>query len=43
MWNIRYWVKKGLFAHLDRDENNVCYFDERDLQWVALMQCMRET
>lgn len=40
---LRYWAKKGLFAHLDRDENNVRYFDERDLQWVALVQCMRET
>lgn len=40
---LRYWARKGLFAHLDRDENNVRYFDERDLQWVALVQCMRET
>ena len=40
---LKYWAKKGLFSHLDRDENNVRYFDERDLQWVALVQCMRET
>ena len=40
---LRYWAKKGLFSHLDRDENNVRYFDERDLQWVALVQCMPPT
>ncbi|OBV29279.1 hypothetical protein BKN38_06205 [Helicobacter sp. CLO-3] len=40
---IRYWAKRGLFSHIERDENNVRYFSERDLQWVALAQCMRET
>ncbi|TKX29596.1 MerR family transcriptional regulator [Campylobacter sp. MIT 12-5580] len=40
---IRYWAKRGLFSHIQRDENNVRYFSQRDLQWVALAQCMRET
>ena len=40
---IRYWAKCGLFSHIDRDDNGYRYFSERDLQWVGLVQCMRET
>lgn len=40
---LRYWAKCGLFAHLDRDDNGYRYFSERDLQWVSLVQCMRQT
>ena len=40
---LRYWAKCGLFAHLDRDDNGYRYFSERDLQWVGLVQCMRQT
>lgn len=40
---LRYWAKCGLFSHLDRDENGYRYFSQRDLQWVGLVQCMRQT
>ncbi len=40
---LRYWAKCGLFSHLDRDDNGYRYFSQRDLQWVGLVQCMRQT
>lgn len=40
---LRYWAKCGLFSHIERDDNGYRYFSERDLQWVGLAQCMRET
>ena len=40
---LRYWAKMGLFSHIDRDDNGYRWFSERDLQWVGLAQCMRET
>ena len=39
---IRFWAKKGLFSHLQRDKNGVRYFSEQDLQLVSLVQCFRE-
>lgn len=40
---LRYWAKMQLFSHIDRDDNGYRWFSERDLQWVGLAQCMRET
>lgn len=40
---LRYWAKCGLFSHIDRDDNGYRYFSQRDLQWVGLVQCMRQT
>lgn len=40
---LRYWAKRGLFSHIDRDDNGYRYFSQRDLQWVSLVQCMRQT
>ena len=40
---LRYWAKMGLFSHIERDDNGYRYFSERDLQWVGLVQCMRQT
>ena len=39
---IRFWAKKGLFTHLQRDKNGVRYFDKQDLQLVSLVHCFRE-
>ncbi|GAD18692.1 MerR family DNA-binding transcriptional regulator [Helicobacter fennelliae] len=30
---IRHLARMGLFSHIERDENNIRYFSEYDLQW----------
>jgi DNA-binding transcriptional MerR regulator len=40
---LRYYDKEGLFPHVSRDENNVRLFSEQDLEWVFLVQCLRDT
>lgn len=42
-YTLRFYDKEGLFPHVSRDENNVRLFSEADLEWVHLVQCMRDT
>ena len=34
---IRFWLDKGLFPFVERDENGVRYFAKSDMEW--LRQC----
>lgn len=40
---VRFYDKEGLFPHVARDEHNVRLFSEQDLEWVGVVQCLRET
>lgn len=40
---LRFYDKEGLFPHVSRDANNVRLFSEVDLEWVSIVQCLRET
>ena len=31
---LRFWAKKGLFPFVEKDDNQVKYFSERDVEWV---------
>lgn len=42
-YTLRFYDKEGLFPHLARGENNVRLFSEEDLEWVSIVQCLRET
>ncbi|MFQ6342341.1 MerR family transcriptional regulator [Campylobacter sp. VTCC 70190] len=38
---LRFWIAKGLFPFIQRDDNGVRYFSENDLEWVAWIECYR--
>ncbi|MDD3242864.1 MAG: MerR family transcriptional regulator [Eubacteriales bacterium] len=40
---LRYYANEGLFPHITRDAHNVRLFSEEDLEWVALVRCLRRT
>jgi DNA-binding transcriptional MerR regulator len=40
---LRFYDKEGLFPYVSRDENNVRLFSEQDLDWVSIVQCLRDT
>jgi DNA-binding transcriptional MerR regulator len=40
---VRYYDNHGLIPFVKRDEYNNRVFDERDLQWVHLIACLRQT
>lgn len=40
---LRFYDNKGLFPNLSRDQNNNRVFSEQDLNWVHLIQCLRDT
>lgn len=42
-YTLRFYDKEGLFPHVSRDQNNVRLFSEADLEWVNIVQCLRET
>ncbi|OCX43182.1 hypothetical protein A7X81_08035 [Campylobacter ornithocola] len=39
---LRFWVDKGLFPYIEKDEKGVRYFSEKDLQWVLWIDCYRQ-
>ncbi|TQR34596.1 MerR family transcriptional regulator [Campylobacter sp. MIT 99-7217] len=39
---IRFWLDKGLFPYVEKDENGIRYFSENDLQWVLWVDCYRQ-
>lgn len=40
---LRFWAKSDLFPFVERDDNNVRYFSEQDLGWVAVVHCLRQS
>ncbi|BAM13062.1 MerR family transcription regulator [Helicobacter cinaedi PAGU611] len=38
---IRFWLDKGLFPFVERDENGVRYFAKSDIVWVEWVDCLR--
>ena len=40
---LRFWAKNDLFPFVQRDDNNVRYFSEQDLGWVAIVHCLRQS
>lgn len=42
-YTLRFYDKEGLFPHVARGENNVRLFSDADLEWVHIVQCLRDT
>ncbi len=42
-YTLRYYDNEGLFPLVTRNENKVRLFSEGDLEWVHLVQCLRDT
>ncbi|MGF2052391.1 MULTISPECIES: MerR family transcriptional regulator [Enterococcus] len=40
---LRFYDDKGLFPFVERDENNVRLFSQKDLEWVYVVQCLKNT
>lgn len=41
---LRYWAKSGLFPEIQRlGASNVRYFSEKDMGWVAIVHCLRQS
>lgn len=40
---LRFYDNEGLFPYVSRDQNNTRFFAESDLEWVNLVQCLRDT
>jgi len=39
---LRFWLDKGLFPFVERDENGVRYFSAKDIEWVYWIHCYRK-
>lgn len=39
---LRFWLDKGLFPFVERDENGVRYFSAKDVEWVHWIHCYRK-
>lgn len=42
-YTLRFYDKKGLFPFVKRNERNIRIFTENDLEWVYVVQCLRDT
>lgn len=40
---LRFWAKKGLFPFVEKDDNQVKYFSERDVEWVRWINWFRKS
>ncbi len=38
---LRFWAKSGFFPFIKRDENNIRFFSQSDLEWVKIVKCLR--
>jgi len=38
---IRFWAKNNFFPSITRDKNNIRKFDEKDIEWVRIVKCLR--
>ena len=39
---LRYYCNEGLVPNVKRDQNNYRIFDDRDLNWLISLQCLRK-
>ena len=39
---IRFWLDKGLFPFVERDENGVRYFAKSDMEWLKWIEWLRQ-
>ncbi|SHO44720.1 MerR family transcriptional regulator [Anaerocolumna xylanovorans] len=39
---LRYYCNEGLVPNVKRDHNNYRIFDDRDLNWLGSLQCLRK-
>lgn len=40
---LRFYTNEGIFFNIQRDNNGVRLFTDDDLEWVYMVQCLRET
>lgn len=40
---LRFYDKEGLLPNIGRDKQGNRYFTENDLQWLSLLQCLKNT
>lgn len=40
---LRFYANEGLFPNITRDYNNIRWFSEKDLEWVKIVHCLRDT
>jgi MerR family transcriptional regulator, aldehyde-responsive regulator len=40
---LRFYANEGLFPDITRDYNNIRQFSEKDLEWIKIVQCLRDT
>lgn len=39
---LKYYCNEGLVSHVKRDRNNRRVFDERDVQWIKSLVCLKK-
>jgi DNA-binding transcriptional MerR regulator len=39
---LRFYCKEGLVPNVKRDKNNYRNFDERDINWLKSLQCLKK-
>lgn len=42
-YTIRYYEKEGLLPSVSRDDNGIRLFTDKDLEWIRLVRCFRDT
>lgn len=40
---LRFYAKSNMFPFITRDYNNIRQFSDKDLEWVKLVKCLRDT
>ncbi|MDI2090434.1 MerR family transcriptional regulator [Commensalibacter oyaizuii] len=40
---VRYYAKEGLFPFIHRNVNGVRQFQEKDLEWISLIHCLKNS
>jgi DNA-binding transcriptional MerR regulator len=40
---LRFYAKNDMFPFITRDYNNIRQFSDKDLEWVKLVKCLRDT
>ena len=38
---LRFWAKSGMFPSVQRNENNIRQFSDKDIEWVNIVKCLR--
>ncbi|WP_425446518.1 MerR family transcriptional regulator [Dethiothermospora halolimnae] len=42
-YTLRYYEKEGLLPEIKRDKQGIRIFNEKDLSWIGLIRCLRNT